>query len=188
MTENTTQNECFSVSAGCVSMQLLANYVLISVVITACLEGPETSNHKHLFNELNILFFLKRKKRKKNYSRLLELEVLAKYCVTSLSVSVYAAQREGGLCGKTLFLSSSSFIYEYIWSVMPSVKTPPPPPPFPSLCNTIIRVGVWIPVHADAGLHLSGGGSQYIPQLFQRFKVCCNLFLQHTKQECMLLD
>lgn len=151
-------------------------------------------------------FFKKGRKKRGNYSRLLELPfpghfffcrmnslcrsqqarfspqkkiVLAKYCVTSLSVSVYAAQREGGLCGKTLFLSSSSFIYEYIWSVF--VKTPPPPPPFPSLCNTIIRVGVWIPV-ADAGLHLSGGGSQYIFQLFQRFKVCCNLFLQHTKQ------
>lgn len=65
VTENTTQNEGFSVSAGCVSTQLFANYVLISVVITACLKGPETSNHKHLFNELNILFFLKRKKKKR---------------------------------------------------------------------------------------------------------------------------
>lgn len=107
------------------------------------------------------------------------------YCVTSLSVSVCAVQRQGGLWGKTLFLSSSSFIRKYVWSVF--VKTPPPPP-FPSLCNTIIRVGVWIPVHADARLHLSGGGSQYISKLFQRFKVCCNIFLQHMKQLSWILS
>lgn len=62
VTENTTQNECFSVRAGCVNTQLFANCVLISVVITACLKGPETSNNKHLFNELNIFFFFKGRK------------------------------------------------------------------------------------------------------------------------------
>lgn len=62
----------------------------------------------------------------------------------------------------------------------------PAPPPLPlsaALCNTAIWFGVWIPVHAGAGLHSSRGGPQYFSPQFQRFKVGLNTSCFSTTRE-----